>query len=81
MFGPLKCTASMSQLGDQDYKRGKHLLQYKDTVPIPSLGMIDDLLTASHCRVKVHLDPLPILVQFSQKLRDDRTKKFKIYFL
>ena len=25
--------------------------------------------------IKVHLDPPPILVQFSQKLRDDRTKK------
>ena len=31
--------------------------------------------------IKVHLDPPPILVQSSQKLRDNRTKKVKIYFL
>ena len=29
---------------------------------------------------KVHLDPPPILVQSSQKLQDNGTKKVKIYF-
>ena len=39
----------MSQLGTNAYRSGKPLLTYKDTVKIPSLGMIDDLLPISKC--------------------------------
>ena len=49
IFGSLSCTTSMSQLGALAYKRGKPLLLYKDTVRIPSLGMIDDILSISQC--------------------------------
>ena len=41
--------------------------KYVQPKTILSLDVLSDL--------KVHLDPPPILVQFSQKLRDDRTKK------
>ena len=49
VFGPLKCTTSMNQLGVKAYKSGKPLLVYKDTVHIPALGMIDDLATVNKC--------------------------------
>ena len=41
IFGSLKCTTSMNQLGANAYKTGTPLLTYKETVKIPSLGMID----------------------------------------
>ena len=49
IFGSLKCTTSMSQLGRNAYNTGAPLLTYKNTVKIPSLGMIDDILTISKC--------------------------------
>ena len=49
VFGPLKCTTSMNQLGAMAYKRGTPLLAYKETVQIPVLGMIDDLATVTKC--------------------------------
>ena len=39
----------MSQLGVNAYKSGKPLMVYKDTVMIPPLGMVDDLLTMNYC--------------------------------
>ena len=49
VFGPLLCTTSLRQLGDLSYKSGNGLLLYKDTVQIPTLGMIDDLCNMSKC--------------------------------
>ena len=48
-FGPLMCTTSMSKLGDLEYKQSKQILTYKDTVKVPSLGMIDDILNVGKC--------------------------------
>ena len=48
-FGPLMCTASMSKLGSLEYKQSKQILTYKDTVQVPSLGMIDDVLNVNKC--------------------------------
>ena len=39
----------MSQLGDNAYNTGSPLLTYKNTVKIPSLGMIDDILSITKC--------------------------------
>ena len=41
----------MSKLGAEAYREGKPLLVYKDTVRIPSLGMIDDILTMNKCGI------------------------------
>ena len=38
------CTVSMDKLGALAYNSGKTLYTYKNEVPIPLLGMIDDVL-------------------------------------
>ena len=49
IFGSLQCTTSLSKIGAEAYKQGEPLLIYKDTIQIPPLGMVDDLLTMNKC--------------------------------
>ena len=49
VFGPVKCAVQMDKLGSLAYRRGTPLLLYKNTVQIPPLGMIDDLLVMDEC--------------------------------
>ena len=57
VFSPIECTASLRKLGALSYKRKgpsteqNPILLYKDSVRIPSLGMIDDALTMSKCGI------------------------------
>ena len=50
-LAPLKCTTTMSQMGAMAYRTGNPLLTYKDTVKIPSLGMIDDIASINKCGI------------------------------
>ena len=49
VFGPVKCAVQMDKLGARAYRSGSPLLLYKDTVQVPPLGMIDDLLVMDLC--------------------------------
>ena len=49
VFGSLICTSVMDKLGKIFYGYKKLLFKYKNTVSIPVLGMVDDILSISKC--------------------------------
>ena len=49
IFGSLKCTAQMDNLPRTAYDEGKLLYKYKDSIEVPPLGMVDDMITMSKC--------------------------------
>ena len=52
VFGSLICTAVMDKLAKIFYKNENLLYKYKDTVEIPVLGMVDDVLSVAPCSSK-----------------------------
>lgn len=52
VFAPLKCTTQIDKLGKLAYRSGKSLLTYKNTVKIPPLGMVDDILSVTQCGIE-----------------------------
>ena len=51
VFGPIKCSVQVDTIGKECLENEKHLYKYKDTVGIPPLGMVDDLLAVAECGV------------------------------
>jgi hypothetical protein len=49
VWGSLCCTASMDKLGQLVYNNSKLLYKYKGEVDIPSLGMVEDILSIQKC--------------------------------
>ena len=49
VWGSLCCTASMDKLGQLVYNNSELLYKYKGEVDIPSLGMVDDILSIQKC--------------------------------
>ena len=49
VWGSLLCTASMDKLAQLAYKNEELLYKYKGVVDIPTLGMVDDLLSIQKC--------------------------------
>ena len=50
VLAPLVSSLQVDTMGKECIEEGKHL--YKDIVPIPPLGMVDDLFTISKCGFK-----------------------------
>ena len=48
-FGSLECSVQIDTFGKECLVEKKLLYQYKGTVGIPPLGMVDDLLCVSNC--------------------------------
>ena len=50
---PLKCSIQIDTIGKEAIESGDDILKtYKNTVPIPPLGMVDDVLAISECGIK-----------------------------
>ena len=49
VWGSLCCTTTMDKLGKLEYGNKDLLYKYKDQVDIPSLGMVDDVLSSRKC--------------------------------
>ena len=49
VFGSLLCTTTMDQLGKLCYQNENLLYKYKGKVAVPTLGMVDDLLSVTKC--------------------------------
>ena len=49
VFGPLLCSVQVDSFGKECIEEGKHLYTYKESIFIPPLAMIDDLLSISEC--------------------------------
>ena len=52
VMAPLISSLQVDTMGKECLEEQKHLYFYKDTVPIPPLGMVDDLFTISTCGYK-----------------------------
>ena len=52
VLAPLISSLQVDTIGKECMDLGKHLYYFKDTVPIPPLGMVDDLFTISNCGFK-----------------------------
>ena len=52
---PLICSLQVNTIGKECLEEEKHLYYYKNVVPIPPLGMVDDLFTISTCGYKTSL--------------------------
>ena len=48
-FGSLQCSVQVDSIGKECLVEKKHLYQYKGSVGIPPLGMVDDLVCISSC--------------------------------
>ena len=81
VFAPLQATTSMSQLDSLAYKRGKPLLNYKDTVSIPALGMIDDIATVTKCGIDTVIsNSVTNTFVESKRLQLGPKKSHRLYF-
>ena len=49
VLAPLISSLQVDTMGKECLEEGKHLYFYKNIVPIPPLGLVDDLLTISPC--------------------------------
>ena len=48
-LGPLLCSVQVDTFGKECIAQGKYLYYYHGTVPIPPLGMVDDVIAVSKC--------------------------------
>ena len=55
VLAPLISSLQVDTMGKECLEEDKHLYKYKDIVPIPALGLVDDLLTISTCGYKTNL--------------------------
>ena len=51
VWGGLLCTATMDKLCKNVYKEDNLLYKYRQTIAVPPLQMVDDIITASECGV------------------------------
>jgi hypothetical protein len=55
VLAPLISSLQVDTMGKECLEEGKHLYYYKDLVPIPPLGLVDDLFAISVCGFKTNL--------------------------
>ena len=55
VLAPLISSLQVDTMGKECLEEAKHLYYYKDKVPIPPLGLVDDLFTISTCGYKTNL--------------------------
>ena len=80
VFGPIKCSVQMDTLGRESLRTGSGIFKYKQTVDVPSLAMIDDILGLSSCGDEsIELNALVNAKMENKKLRLSEDKCFKIH--
>ena len=80
VWGSLFCTATMDKLGKKMYENRDLLYKYKDKVEIPTLGMVDDLLSIQKCSMdSVKANAVVNAFVESKKLTLSKNKCHKIH--
>ena len=80
VWGSLFCTASMENLGKHVYEHTELAYKYKKKVIIPSLGMVDDILTVTKCSGDtVKMNAVVNAFIESKKLKLNKNKCHKIH--
>ena len=49
VWGSIKCTAQQDKLGKAAYKNKEPIYMYKNSVEVPPIGYVDDILTVARC--------------------------------
>ena len=52
VWGSLFCTTTMDKLGKIFYENDEFLYKYKNKAQIPSLGIVDDILSIQKCSIE-----------------------------
>ena len=55
VLAPLMSSLQVDTMGKECFEQEKHLYYFKDTVPVPPLGLVDDLFTISVCGHKTNM--------------------------
>ena len=50
-FAPLECSVQIDTFGKECIIEGKYLFYYRDSIPVPPLSMVDDLICISKCGI------------------------------
>ena len=80
VLAPLVSSLQVDTMGKECIEEGKHLYLYKDIVPIPPLGMVDDLFTISKCGFKTTMmDQFINSKSAMKKLQFGTTKCIKLH--
>ena len=80
VFGPIKCSVQMDTLGRDSLKSGVGLFKYRNTVDVPALAMIDDVLGMAACGDQsIELNAIINAKMEHKKLRLSHDKCFKIH--
>ena len=78
VWGSLLCTATMDKLGKAAYKEPEHLYKYHG-VPIPPLGMVDDILSVTSVESTSKINKLINTFIEHKKLKLSQSKCFRIH--
>ena len=52
VWGPLKCSVQIDEIGKTSLNTGKYLYKYKQSVDVPPLAMIDDIAAVEKCGIE-----------------------------
>ena len=78
VWGSLFCTSTMDKLGKEAYSMPEHLYKYHG-VPIPPLGMVDDVLTVSNVENTLIVNQMVNNFMEHKKLKLSKEKCFRIH--
>ena len=80
VLAPLISSLQVDTMGKECLEEGKHLYFYKNIVPIPPLGLVDDLFTISLCGYKTSMMNQYINSKTAmKKLQFGTSKCFKLH--
>ena len=81
VWRPLQCTATMDKLAQKLYKENTLLYKYKNSVSVPPLEMIDDIMTVQKCGATslAMNNEVNAFIEQQQKLRFSQKKCDKIH--
>ena len=70
VWGPLKCSVQIDDIGKECVKTGKYIYKYKESVDIPPLAMIDDVAAITKCGI----DSVQINSYINTKIKSNKLK-------
>ena len=80
ILAPLECSVQVDSFGKECLLEKKYLFHYRDSVEIPPLSMVDDLLCVSSCGIKsVLMNSFISAKSNMKKLQFGETKCHKIH--
>ena len=80
-LAPLECSVSVDTFGKECQQEEKYLFYYRDSIGIPSLAMIDDLVSISDCGLEsVKLNAFINAKSNSKKFQFGTEKCHKLHF-